>query len=116
MRHVRYTIFMQQLTYTLEVAYLKTLQALLIADEITVDGAHESAQVFLDMLPFESLEDAEEKIEQYCEQFPVFSLLRVEVGRQVEQVETNEVIERMRACLKSGDIDAALAAAKESYD
>ncbi len=107
---------MQQLTYSLEVAYLKTLQTLLIADEITVDGAHESAQAFLDMLPFDTLHDVEVKIERYCVQFPAFSVLRVEVGRQVEQVETNEVIERMRACMKSGDIDAALAVAKESYE
>lgn len=107
---------MQQLTHALEVTYLKTLQALLIADEITVDGAHESAQAFLDMLPFDSLQDTEAKIERYCGQFPAFSVLRVEVGRQVEEVETNEVIERMRACLKAGDIDAALVVAKESYE
>ena len=107
---------MDHLTHTLEVSYLKTLQKLLVADEITVEGARTSAQAFLDMLPFESVDDAQQKLNQYCSTFAAFALLRVDLGREAEQIETNELIEQMRTHLKAGDIDAALRVAQESYD
>jgi hypothetical protein len=112
---MRYGILqdMNNLTNTLEVTYLKTLEALLMSTAMTVDTARSSAKAFLQMLPFTNEQDVEQKIEQFVRDFPLFISLKMVLLQEEEQIETSDKIEKMRAMLKSGNIDGALSVAQQ---
>lgn len=104
---------MESTTTALEVTYLKTLIALFTSTAFSADTARASAKSFLSMLPIVSVEDAQNKVEQYVQEYPLFSSLRIALTQQEERVETNERIEKMRGLLARGDINAILTASHE---
>ncbi len=99
---------MEKIIERVEIDYLKQLVKHLESGQMSVDDARSSARTFLDMLPFASEEDIEVKIDTYCATWPLFAMLRVSVKAAEDEIHTTDVIEQMRALLKSGDIDGAL--------
>ena len=96
------------LANTMEIKYLELLSSLLKSGEIDVDKAREISQEFFLLLPFENFDDIKNKIERFLVKNKEFENLRIILLKNIEEVKTSNVLEKMRTLLKNNKIDEAI--------
>ncbi len=92
----------------IEIEYLRILAKLLRDGKINRTQAKESAKTYLKMLPFSSNEDLLTKVKEFIKSFPMLDAYEIYVMHEIEQIKTNEVLEKMRTHLKNDNIEEAI--------
>src|SRR3989344_3413055 len=93
---------------SIEIEYLERLSSLLKSGEIDVDKARKISKEFLLLLPFESLDDIKSKIGGFLAENMKFENLRIILLKNIEEVKTSNVLEKMKTLLKNNKIDEAI--------
>jgi hypothetical protein len=103
---------LKKITDQVEYIFLKTIVTELRGKRMTADQARLSAQAFLKIEPFGSLDDAHHKIHQFVTTFPAFDLLLNYIDAYNDEKNVDRVIEEMRIHIKNNDLEQALIAAE----
>lgn len=104
----------KKLTEQIEYLILEEIIEGLKSNKITKQQAQQFAQEFLQLEPFLSLDDAKNKINNFCQKFSYFSKVDQFINRYFQEKKTAIIIEKMRKYLENKDIDSALKVAMES--
>lgn len=91
-----------------EIEYLRILAKLLREGKITRTQAKDSAKAYLAMLPFASSEELLKKVKSFVTSFPMIDVYEIYVMHEIEEIKTNQVLEKMRAHLKNDNIEEAI--------
>ncbi len=102
----------EETTKHLEREYLKLVADLLKKGQLTPPQVKQSAQKFLDFLPFANVDDAKEKIKQFTESFTPLKNLHLFLIKYEKKKKTQAVLARMSTLMKKNDLDGALKLAK----
>lgn len=92
----------------IEIEYLRLLSQFLEEGKIDRAYAKSSAQKYLTLLPFESIEDIQDKIQSFGEEFPELGKYTIYVHGEIDELKTQNVLEKMRHMMKNDNIDEAL--------
>lgn len=97
-----------QLIKDVEIEYLRLLVTLL--KEVKSDSTHakSSTDAFLKLLPFVEDNAMLEKLDKFGRDFPLFTSLHVYALGQVENLKTNELLEKMRGLMKDEKVNEAI--------
>ena len=79
---------------------------------ITVDEARHFSKAFLQTEPFNSIDEAKQKIYVYVQENPKFMSLKEYIDAYDEESHKDEKIEKMRELIKNNNIEEALSVAK----
>ena len=101
-----------QLNHKLESLYLRTIITGLRDGSITVEESRLFSKAFLQKEPFQSLEEAKQKIYAYVSENPKFEKLKAYIDAYHEEQQVDSKIEQMRAHIKNNNIEEALNVAK----
>ena len=105
---------LEKLTVDLEYQYLKYVMNTVRDKTLSVPDAKKSAQGFLKLLPFNSVDDVKNKISSYTPEFPFFTFLHKYMSAYDEEQKTAQVIEKMKQHIKNNNIDDALKVAQNT--
>ncbi len=97
-----------KVTNYLEYLFLKKIINGLRNEEINENQSKEFAANFIKMEPFESIDDAKNKILAFANQYSYFAELAEYMNAYHDEKRIAQVIEKMRKYLKSNEIDKAL--------
>lgn len=106
---------LETLKTRLEYIFLKELAALIRDDkdkEISNEDTKKWAQTFLSIEPFNSPEDAQQKVNGFCTTYPQFSRLKEYLDSYIKEEHIDVTLDKMREKIKANDIDGAIAHAK----
>jgi hypothetical protein len=103
---------MKKLTDKVEYLFLKILLGDLDSQSITVEEMKSSAKDFLTLEPFISIDDARSKVNSLVTRYPRYSELKEYMAAYEKELRTEAVIEKMRAHMKSNNLDEALKVAQ----
>jgi hypothetical protein len=95
-------------TKKIEIKYLRILAQHFKKGKIDVKTAKASTKLFLTFLPFKSYEDMRTKFKILTDTYPAFSEVYLYLLQQIEEAETQEVLEKMRKFMKNKDVDSAI--------
>jgi hypothetical protein len=103
---------MDDLRNHLEYIFLEEIVRGLRQKSISVEDSKKLAQVFLSIEPFASNEDAQAKIDKFCQDYPEFSTLKEYLTAYTKEQNIDAVIAKMREHIKNNNLDEALRVAK----
>jgi hypothetical protein len=96
----------------LEYIFLKEIVKGLRQKNITAADTKIWAQTFLAIEPFTSQDDANTKIDKFCQTYPQFSRLKEYLDSYMKEEHVDVTIDKMRERIKANDLDGALQIAK----
>lgn len=103
----------QRITSQLEYLFLNKIIEGLRQETIDMPQAKQLAISFLQIEPFTSFADAQQKIAAFIRQRAEFGFLEEYLSAFHEEQQKNVLIEKMRTHMKNGQIDAAIQVAKD---
>lgn len=101
------------LTHQLEYEFIKKIINGLETKNIDIPSAKQYAIEFLSMEPFESVEDANNKIANFCQEHKEFLNLKEYMDAYNRERSTHQKVNTMRKLIKENNIDEALNIAKQ---
>jgi hypothetical protein len=99
---------LEKMVTVIEKEYIQQLIDLLHQDKINTPEAKISAQEFLALGPFVSLQDLEQKLKGFGEKYPLFNPLYMTMYAYVEKAQTDSKVQKMHELIKQDKIDEAL--------
>jgi len=102
---------MKKVTNDLAYMFLKRIVTGLRDGSIDVQRAKLLARLFINLEPFNSIDDAKVKMHTFATQNPHFQELDTYMTAYHEEKKIGQVIDKMRKYMKDNDIDNALAVA-----
>ena len=103
---------MEELTHKIERMFLRGVLEGLKNKSLVVKDARASARALLDVEPFASLDDAKAKTAKLTESFPLFTGIRDYVNSYSEELQIQNVVDKMQKLIKNDSIDEALEVAQ----
>lgn len=103
---------LQKVTDHVEYLFLKQIIKGLRDETITPEQAKEFAQKFLPIEPFQSLDDAKEKIHSYVTAHQQFRPLEDYVNAFHGDLQADKKVEQMKQFIKENKLDEAIQVAK----
>lgn len=97
-----------ELSHKIELHYLHMLLDLLQRQKIDMNIARNSAQLILSYLPFKDTEDIKHKLSNLESIYPALAPLHTYALKEIEILDTQDVLVKMRDLMKNKDIDSAL--------
>lgn len=104
---------MEKITDDVEREFIKLIIGGLRSGLVTVDRARESSSEFLDLLPFQSEDDVQQKLKKFTDKNNVFMPLYLFFLKYFEENKTEGLLNKMRHCMKNNQIDKAINLVKQ---
>ncbi len=98
----------EELSHKIELHYLHLILDLLKRQKIDMKIARNSAQLILSYLPFKGFDDIKHKLSNLQSIYPPLTPLHTYALKEIEILDTKDVLEKMRGLMKNQDIDSAL--------
>ncbi len=92
----------------IEIEYLRILAKLLREGKMNRSQAKDSAKAYLAMLPFSSSEELLTKVKSFVKAFPMIDSYEIYIMHEIEQIKTDQVLEKMRMHMKNDNIEEAI--------
>ena len=102
-----------KVTDQLEFLFLKRIATGLRDGSIDLPTAKKSATTFRQIEPFNSVDDAKQKMQSFSSQYNNFTVLKEYIDAYYNEQYKDTVVEKMRSHLQQGNIDQALEVAKQ---
>lgn len=99
---------LKKITDHLEYIFIRKIIEGLNDSSISIPAAKDYAIAFRKLQPFESIDDAKSKMNQYSDQNPLFQQLKEYTTAYHSEQKLGAVIDKMRGYMKNNQIDEAL--------